>query len=64
MKLGSFRLLIFSRTVLLGSLLIGALYPTPAGAQGYCGPVTKVNFAGGLGSNGAYPTGYLTTDGQ
>jgi uncharacterized repeat protein (TIGR03803 family) len=39
-------------------------HPSPAIAQSFCGPVTKVNFAGSLGSNGAYPTGYLTTDGQ
>ena len=59
MKLSSLRLLLSFQAVLLGSLLIGALYPIPAGAQSYCGPVTAINFNG---TNGQYPSAGVAFD--
>jgi uncharacterized repeat protein (TIGR03803 family) len=52
------------RFVFSALVTLVASQASPAAAQSFCGPVTKVNFAGSLGSNGAYPTGYLTMDGQ
>lgn len=65
MGLQSLRSFIPLQTVLFLCLVTIAFHPTPAVAQSYCGPVTKVNFTGLLApQNGGYPTGHLAADGQ